>query len=314
VDKGFPFSSSSAASFRKRYAVEKYLDRKARNGLEFSMDERIARSALLPCCALYSKEGKETTYGKMADHLAKADVVLFGELHNNPIVHWLQLEVTKDLFEMRKEALILGAEMFEADDQVIVNEYLSGTIEHEHLVREAKVWDNYDTDYRPLMDFANGHGLRFIATNIPRRYANLVAREGMKALEGLSEEAKRWIAPLPVTVDLSAPGYREMMEMGMAHGMQMEPENFVAAQAVKDATMAYFIIKNLSAKGLFIHYHGDFHSQKYSGIYWYLKKADRDLRIVTISSVEGKTLEFDEEYRGLADFILVIPDSMTRTY
>jgi len=207
---------------------------------------------------------------------------------------------------------MLGAEMLEADNQLIVDEYLAGLIGHEHLVKEAKVWDNYDTDYHPLVDVAKEHGLRFIATNIPRRYAALVAREGMKALERLSDEAKRSIAPLPIPLDLSTPGYQHAMEIGMAHGAHMDARNFVAAQAVKDATMAYFILKNRGPKDLFLHYNGDYHSKNYGGIYWYLKRYDPDISIRTISSVSRDTPGFDDECKGLADIVLVVPAALER--
>jgi uncharacterized iron-regulated protein len=197
--------------------------------------------------------------------------------------------------------------MFEADDQLVLDEYLADLITAEHLVQESKVWDNYETDYRPLVEFAREHGLRFIATNIPRRYANLVARQGIRALEVLSADAKRSIAPLPIVVDLSTPGYREMMEMGAAHGMQMHPENFVAAQAVKDATMAHFIMRNRQENTLFIHYHGDYHSKNQGGIYWYLKRNNPGLVIRTVSSVSSETMDFDPNDRGRADYILVVP-------
>jgi uncharacterized iron-regulated protein len=172
---------------------------------------------------------------------------------------------------------------------------------------EAKVWENYDTDYRPLVDVAKEHGLRFIATNIPRRYANLVAREGMKALERLSDEAKRSIAPLPIALDLATPGYQQAMEIGMAHGAHLDARNFVAAQAVKDATMAYFILRNRRPKDLFIHYNGDYHSKNCGGICWYLKRYDPNITVHTISSVNRDTLGFDDECKGLADIVLVVP-------
>jgi uncharacterized iron-regulated protein len=243
----------------------------------------------------------------MLERCVRSDVILFGEIHDHPLVHRLQLELTQDLFEIKKGDLILGAEMLEADNQLIVDEYLAGLINHEHLVMEAKVWENYDTDYRPLVDVAKEHGLRFIATNIPRRYANLVAREGMKALERLSDEAKRSIAPLPIALDLATPGYQQAMEIGMAHGAHLDARNFVAAQAVKDATMAYFILRNRRPQDLFIHYNGDYHSKNCGGICWYLKRYDPDITVHTISSVSRDTLGFDDECKGLADIVLVVP-------
>jgi len=258
---------------------------------------------------LYDREGTQIAYEKTIDRLAEAEVVLFGELHDNTLIHQTQISMTEGLFKKRGENLILGAEMFDSDNQLILDEYLAGLILHRHLVAEAKVWDNYETDYSVLVDFAKEHGLKFIATNIPRRYAGLVSREGIKALDGLSGEAKQYIAPLPVAVALATPGYREMMEMNldMGHGMQMNPGNLVAAQAVKDATMAYFILKNLASKKLFLHFNGVYHSQNYGGIYWYLKKVAPELNVLTLSSVETESLEFKDEYRGLGDFILVVP-------
>ena len=264
-----------------------------------------------PACRLFDRSGAETRYSTMLDHLAESAVVLFGELHIDPIVHWLQFEVTKDLFSRVRERLIIGAEMFEADDQIIIDEYMAGTIGHDNLAAEAKVWDNYETDYRPIVEFAHNHGIPFIGTNIPRRYARLVSSSGLGALEELSGQAKQWIAPLPIPLDLKSPTYRDLLDLGTAHGM--DEENFLAAQAIKDATMAHFILTNHSPERLFIHLNGEYHSRRYGGIFWYLKQAQPDLAIVTITSVEGKTLDFLDDYRDVADYTLVIPQSMTRT-
>jgi len=261
---------------------------------------------------LYNRDGSAIGYDDMLDRCVHADVLLFGEVHDHPLVHELQLALTQDLYGIKKERLMLGAEMLEADNQLIVDEYLAGLIDHEHLMREAKVWDNYETDYRSLVDVAKEHGLRFIATNIPRRYASLVAREGLQALERLSEAARKFIAPLPIPLDLGAPGYRQAMEIGKAHGAFMDAENFVAAQAIKDATMAYFILTSRGPQDLFLHYNGDYHSKDCGGICWYLKRYDREISIKTISSVSSDTPVFVDEYKGLADVVLVVPAALER--
>ncbi len=271
-----------------------------------------ARPREKPVYSLYDGEGRVLGYQEMLDRCVKSDVILFGEIHDHPLVHVLQLELTRDLYEIKKDNLMLGAEMMEADNQLIVDEYLSGLIEHEHLVKEAKVWENYDADYRPLINIAKEHGLRFIATNVPRRYANIVAREGTKALERLSDEAKRYIAPLPIELDLSTPGYRQAMDIGMAHGAHFDAQNFVAAQAVKDATMAYFILKNRGPKDVFLHYNGDYHSKNCGGICWYLKRYDPGVAVRTISSVSRDTPVFDDHCKGLADIVLIVPTVLER--
>jgi len=245
----------------------------------------------------------------MIKKMSKADVVLFGEHHNNPIVHWLQYEATKDLQAQRK--LILGAEMFEADNQNELNHYLTGVIDAKALDTVARLWNNYKTDYKPLVDFAKENSLKFIATNIPRRYASLVFRGGFEVLEELTAEEKTWIAPLPIAYDKTLPGYVKMKEMMGGHG----GDNLPKAQAVKDATMGYFILENIQDNRLFIHYNGSYHSDNYEGINWYLKKGNPNLKISTVSVIEQEDIKkFDEENKLKADFIIVVPSTMTKTY
>jgi len=262
-----------------------------------------------PAYKLYNAKGNKVSYKKMIKKMSKADVVLFGEHHNNPIVHWLQLEATKDLHTQRK--LILGAEMFEADNQNELNDYLTGTIDAKALDTLARLWNNFKTDYKPLVDFAKDNALKFIATNIPRRYASQVFRGGFEVLEELTDKEKSWIAPLPIAYDASLPGYVKMKEMMGGHG----GDNLPKAQAVKDATMGYFILDNYNPNSLFVHYNGSYHSDDYEGINWYLKKGNSSLKISTVSVVEQKNIKkFIKENKLKADFIIVVPETMTKTY
>lgn len=261
---------------------------------------------------LYNKKGKEIKFSKMIDELKDADVILFGELHNNSMNHWLELQLVKILYQEKKE-LQLGAEMFEADDQLAIDEYFNGMYKESNFEKELKLWPNYKTDYKPLLDFAKTNNLDFIATNIPRRYASMVSKEGFEGLEKLSAEAKKYIAPMPVQFDTLVPNYKEMLAMDMGHAMGNK-ENFAKAQAIKDATMAYFIAKNLKPGHTFIHYNGEFHSKLYGAISWYLKIYKPGVKILTISTQEAENTDFKDEYKAQGDFIFVIPEDMTRTY
>ena len=265
-----------------------------------------------PAYRLYDSKGKEVKYKKMLKQLNTADIVLFGEFHNNPISHWLQLEVTTDLSKERD--LILGAEMFETDNQKPLNDYLADKIDVVALDTLARLWGNYKTDYAPLVDFAKTNKLNFIATNIPRRYARIVFREGLEQLEELPEAEQAWIAPLPIAYDGNLPGYQRMLDMmggSEAHG----GDNFPKAQAIKDATMAHFILKNYLPNHLFIHYNGSYHSDDYEGILWYLKRTKPEFNYLTISTVTQKDItSLAEENEGKADFIICVPENMTTTY
>ena len=262
---------------------------------------------------IFDKEGKPISYEKMLKNASKKDVVFFGELHNNPIAHWLQIEVTKDLFAEAKGKLSLGAEMFERDDQLLLDEYFSDYISEKNFEDEARTWPNYKTDYKPLVEFAKEKKIQFIATNIPRRYANLVFREGIEALDNLSDEAKRYLAPLPIEIDLELPAYKDMLTMmgGHTDGNIKFPQ----AQAIKDATMAYSIAEQLPKKYQFIHYNGSYHSDRYQGIIWYLEKYAPKLSVYSIKTVEQASIDaLEKDYENTADIIICIPENMTKTY
>ena len=258
---------------------------------------------------IFDKKGKKASYEKLLKAGEKSEVVLFGEYHDNSVVHWLQLEFTKDLAQ--KKDLVLGAEMLEADNQKQVNQYLNGEINQKQLDSLARLWKNHKTDYKPLVDFAKEKKFSFIATNVPRRYASLVFKKDLVALDSLSAQEKSWIAPLPIAFDINLPGYKSMMGMQGGHAGDKMPK----AQAIKDATMAYFINKNRKENSVFIHYNGTYHSDNYEGINWYLKKLDAGIKIVTIATVEQKDIsKLEAEHYNKADFILVIDEDVTKTY
>ncbi len=262
-----------------------------------------------PAYKLYNAKGKKVSFKSMLKKMEKTDVVLFGEHHNNPIVHWLQYETTVDLSKTRK--LTLGAEMFEADNQLQLNDYLEGKITQKAFDTVARLWKNYPTDYKPLVDFAKDNNIKFIATNTPRRFASKVFKGSFKALDLLSDQEKSWIAPLPIKYDATLPGYIKMKAMMGGHG----GDNLPKAQALKDATMAYFILKNKEHSKLFIHYNGSYHSDDFEGINWHLKQENSNLRIVTVSVVEQENIKkLLKENKLKADFIIVVSPTMTKTY
>jgi len=271
-----------------------------------------------PAYKIFNGEGRKADYGDMLKAAIKADVVFFGELHDNPIAHWLEYEITKDLHSEKGKDLILAAEMFETDNQLIIDEYFAGTIKESSFESEARLWSNYKTDYKPLLNFARENGLKFVASNIPRRYASAVASGGFESLSLLSSEALKYVVPLPIEYDPELPCYKEMLSMdGSVAGPMANKvsENLPKAQAIKDATMANSIVKFRQPSQTVIHYNGSYHSDRYMGIIWYLNKYSPDLKISTITTVlQDDVGKMKDEFLGKADFIIVIPASMTRTY
>lgn len=259
---------------------------------------------------IFDSKGTISSYETMLKAAKEADVILFGEFHDNPICHWLELELTTDLYADKKEKLVLGAEMFEADDQVILNEYLRGVISEKTFKAEVKLWGNYDTDYKPLVEFAKKNQLKFIAANVPRRYANMVYNRGLASLDSIDVAAKKFIAPLPIKYDSTVRAYKEIFDNAGGHGGQNLPKS----QAVKDATMSHFILANWKPGQTFLHFNGAYHSNNNSGIAWYLKQSNPKLKILVISAAEQQSVNMLEDSNvGLGEFIICVPESMTKT-
>lgn len=259
---------------------------------------------------IYNAKGKAISFDKMTRGLKGVDVVLFGEFHDNSLGHWLELELLKTMH--LKRDLIVGAEMFEVDNQDALSAYLMGILSEDEFLKKVRLWDNYKTDYRPLVEFAKENKLSFVATNVPRRYASQVYKLGVASLDSISDEEKLWMAPLPFPYDPNLPGYKKMMTMFDDGHVN---ENLPRAQAIKDATMAYFINKSMGGNKMFVHFNGAYHSDFYEGIVWYLKRYNADLRIVTISMVvQEDVFQWKSEDKGRADFVIVIDRNISKTF
>jgi uncharacterized iron-regulated protein len=267
---------------------------------------------------IYNQKEKKVDFGKMISELSKYDVVLFGEHHNNAVNHWLQLETTKALYQKKNGQITLGAEMFERHQQEALTSYLTNKTDDKTFQSSTNLWQNYKTDYKPLVDFAKDKKLPFIATNVTRKFASYVSKNGLASLDTIADTDKKYIAKLPFEIDYDAPGYPEMIKM-MGDHAGLRAKQFVAAQALKDVTMAESILLNQKSGNLFIHYNGDYHSKSYGGIYWFLKKANPNLKIAVIEVLEAQddilsiSKAKDEGYVP-TEFIIVFPSASPKTF
>ncbi len=276
----------------------------------------LAMKSDKPAYRVFNAKGHIVDYEEMLKAAKKSDIIFFGELHKNPIAHWLELELTKDLFAAKGANLVLGAEMFEVDNQLLINEYLSKMIRKKDFEAEAKLWPNYRTDYAPWVDFARDKNLRVIATNIPRRFAALVNIKGFEGLDSINALQRGMIAPLPIKYPDTLECYANIVK-SVGGGMPAhQTANLGKAQAIKDATMAHFIVKNGAFDGkTILHFNGSYHSENNQGIVWYVNQAIRktsfELKILTISCIEQENIDtISKTDARKADFMIVIPSSM----
>lgn len=143
--------------------------------------------------AAFTKEGAYLdSPDAIAAKLGDAEVIFVGENHNDPVAHHLEHEILAAVHRA-KGKVALSLEMFECDVQPVLDGYLAGLFTESHFLKSSRPWPRYDSDYRPMVEYAKENGLPVIAANAPRRIVNLVSRKGPEALKELPEGELRWI-------------------------------------------------------------------------------------------------------------------------
>lgn len=258
---------------------------------------------------VYDQQGKEVSDAQWMEALDQAEVIFFGEEHDNVISHWLQQELYKKL--AGKRPVVVGLEMIERDQNAELQSFMKGDISYDQLSDSIKLWNNFSTDYLPIVESAKADGNAVVGTNIPRRYASMVFKKGMESLDTLSDLEKSWMAPLPIPYDATLPGYVNMLTMMGDHAS----ETFPMAQAVKDAAMAYFTTTNMKPNTSFLHLNGSYHSDNYEGILWYMNQYRPNTKMLTITTVTAeKDLLLKADDKGKADYIIVVSSTFPRSY
>ena len=279
---------------------------------------------------LYGKDGQPVAYADMVKDLAQQDAVFVGEMHNCPICHWLERRLLQSLHQAcaaegsakkgKKDAapkgLAVGMEMFEADDQLVIDEYFAQQITADRFESEARFWPNYSTDYEPLVDYAYEHRLPLVATNVPRRYANSVKNHGIAFLDSLSDEAKRYLPPLPIPYQANEQATEAFGLMAaMGKGKSSNPEWLSQSQALKDATMAWNTAQWLKKGYQMVHFNGNYHTAAGEGILTYLRHYAPKARCKTIYSVRQEDITaLEEDYLGQADYYICVAEDMSTSY
>jgi uncharacterized iron-regulated protein len=268
---------------------------------------------------VFDSKGNPSTIAAVVERLGSVDVIFMGEQHDDAVGHAAQMEIFRRAVDanLNERKIALSLEMFERDVQIVVDEYLAGLISENHLISSSRAWTNYKTDYRPLVELAKEKKLPVIAANAPRRYVNMVSRNGRDALKGLSKDARKWLAPLPFAEPSEAYAKKFRTLMGPSAEAQMGIEKILASQSLWDATMADSVVRFLKKhdSALVVHLNGSFHTENRLGTVDHLLRYRPKTRVLVV------TIKYEEDFRNfdrakhtdLGDFVLLTDAKQPRS-
>ncbi len=245
-----------------------------------------AQSGYVPERVYHSGRATFTDFEVMLADIATADVAFLGEQHDDPNTHRLELAVLEGLAR-RRSFVILSLEMFERDVQEKLDHYAEGHLPEADFLAASRPWPRYQTDYRPLVEFAIEKDWIIVAANVPRPLASAVAKSGWGALESAGEASRGHVA-----ADRQCPTgdddyfQRFMKAMGAHPGSTSDQYYF--AQCLKDETMAESIARayadsaTAAERPLIVHVNGAFHSDYGLGTAARIRRRMPDKRIVVV--------------------------------
>lgn len=260
------------------------------------------------------KKQKTISLEDIINDISTANVLFFGEEHNDSTGHYLEALIFKKMTLAYPQKVALTMEMFHTDVQPIINEYLAGNITEKNFIKEARAWNNYK-DYKAMIEWAKSNQLSVIGANAAARYSNAVTRSGLDILKQFPKESKSFFAPLPI--DTATGRYQDKFTETLG-GHSMGGMKVYQTQNFWDATMAWsiakFAKKNKDKK--IFQVNGRFHSDEKLGTLAKLKSYAPRLKILNISCFSATDFENPnwENYKSLGDYIIVTDPKLKRTF
>ncbi|EHD0127318.1 MULTISPECIES: ChaN family lipoprotein [Vibrio] len=234
---------------------------------------------------LYTPSGEHIALSKLPIELQQADVILIGEWHTHAGVHRFQTDMLKQLTSYDR-SLALSMEQFTRDKQPVVDAYLRGEIGEQYLMKQANAWPNYESDYRPLVEFAKQKNLPVIAANAPKSIVRCIGRQGLDYINKLDDDQRMFIAQ---AINTGSSPYKEKFMASMHHGKPEQTEKQFAAQVTWDETMAESIVSYLDDNpgAQIVHVAGKFHTEQGLGTAASIFSRNPSLKVVVISPTDN---------------------------
>jgi uncharacterized iron-regulated protein len=251
----------------------------------------VLAGVLLAGCGIVKKD---SAAGRIAglQEAANPQVLLLGEVHDNPQGHKLRLEELKKRVDAGWHPVI-AMEQFDHEDQALLDEAQKGCVDAGCVIRvmNKKGWDWQL--YYPLLQLALDKHLPIVAVNLSRVNASKVVRDGVASSFDTKTVAEYRLGE-PISAD-----WRKAQESEIRTGhCNMLPDmmvpGMVDAQLARDIWMAKLIRDQQPRDVVLIA--GNGHVRKDIGVPRWLNTVGGKLTVKAIGYVEGGGMkaQFDE--------------------
>ena len=275
-------------------------------------------SGYLPHRVYDSKSKRFSDFESLTKAMARVDVVLVGEQHDDPATHRIELALLEAIAR-RRDSVVLSLEMFERDVQPVLDGYLGDQTPESVFVARSRPWPRYRTDYRGLVELARARRWPVVAANVPRPLASLVSRAGLTGLDTLADStAVHRAAALECPLDDDyAKSFSEVIRAMPSHGPPPASpaeatdriHRMYFAQCLKDETMAESIARAWQPGRLVVHYNGSFHSDFRRGTAARVRRRlpDAKTSVLTVVPVANlDTVDPASSERKRADYLIYV--------
>lgn len=294
-------------------------------GVGYAQDKPAHAAATATCPApaawytLLDDEPRPVTTRDLLAHVARRDVVLLGEQHDDASHHHWQLQTLAALHLLRPD-MVIGFESFPRRVQPALDRWIAGELTVKQFLEQTeweKVWNFPPELYLPLFQFARVNRIPIAALNVDRALTEAIRNKGWEAVPAEQKEGLSRPAP-------AADAYRDFLfEVFKEHSRQAQKKPaaasrndpafqfFVESQITWDRAMAEALARRLAAgdgarRPLMVGIMGSGHIRGGNGVPHQL----RDLGVSSVSTLLPVNVGRDcnEIKRGLADAIFALPD------
>lgn len=283
-------------------------------GQDFDRELGLGLSEEIAAQARVFEGEREVDWRAAVDRMARADVVFFGEMHNDFATHLVQRKLLRSLAAKRE--VVLSLEFFSWQDQDALDAFVQGEIDEARLLERASEWSNYREAHGPLLRLAKRLGVRVVGANCPRALTRKVSRGRAAALAAMSAEERKFF---PSTLHAAQDSYWQRYDrLSRAHGGRAGPasaERLYWTQNLWDNAMGEAIVRARASqpRAPVLHLCGGFHSAYRQGTVHQVGVRAPGLRLVNLqchasATLEGCEAELDAR---IADYNVFVRTSAT---